>query len=104
MTLTEFADSLEDLGYPLAYSHFKRPQAPPFIVYLVMPDDNFSADNITYHEIANVDLELYVETKNLIIENQIKEILKQNELPFSYVETYIKDEGVFKCTFSIQLI
>jgi hypothetical protein len=104
MILTELGDLLEGLGYPIAYSHFKSKQAPPFIIYLTTPGDNFSADNTTYHEIENVDIELYVESKNITIENEIKELLKENELPFSYVENYIKEEGVFKCNFSIQLL
>lgn len=104
MTLTDLADALESLGYPLAYSHFKKAQALPFIVYLVTSVDTFSADNAAIHESVNVDIELYVETKNVTIEKEIKSMLKQNELPFSYVENYIKEEGVFKCTFSIQLI
>ncbi|CEG23127.1 hypothetical protein BN1080_02071 [Planococcus massiliensis] len=104
MTLIDLANLLSRLGYPLAYSHFKSEQKPPFIVYLVTSGDSFSADNTALHESADVDIELYVDTKNLTLENQIKTLLKQNELPFSYAETYIKEEGVFKCTFSIQLI
>lgn len=104
MTLTELADLLAGLGYPLAYSHFKSAQEPPFIVYLVTSADTFSADNMPIHESGYVDIELYVHTKNMMIENEIKAILKENELPFSYVETFIREEGVFKCTFSIQLI
>lgn len=104
MKLMELANLLSGLGYPLAYSHFKSAQKPPFIVYLVTSGDSFSADNTALHESDYVDIELYVEVKSLAIENQIKTLLKQNELPFSYVETYIKEEGVFKCTFSTQLI
>lgn len=104
MTLTELASLLNGLGYPLAYSHFKSAQEPPFIVYLVTSADTFSADNKPIHESGYVDIELYVETKSIAIENEIKELLTENELPFSYVENYIKEEGVFKCTFSIQLI
>lgn len=104
MTLIELANLLESLGYPLAYSHFKSVQEPPFICYLVISGDTFSADNTAIHEATYVDIELYTDKKNITIENQIKDLLKKNELPFSYVEIYIKEEGVFKCTFSAQLL
>lgn len=104
MTLTELAQKLNSLGYPVAYSHFSTAKTPPFICYLVTDSDTFSADNTVLHETINVDIELYTSKKDLVAENKIKELLKQNELPWSYDEIFIKDEGVFKCTFSIQLI
>jgi len=108
MTLTELAQELEYLGYPVAYSHFvnteKNPApAPPFICYLVTDSDTFSADNKPIHESTNVDIELYAITKSLKIENEIKQILKENELSWSYAEVFVEDEGVFQCTFSITL-
>ena len=104
MNLIELAELLEGLGYPLSYSHFKNAQSAPFITYLVTSVDTLSADNAAIHESVNVDIELYVSAKSIQIENEIKELLRANELPFDYVENYIKEEGVFKCTFSIQLL
>ena len=102
MTLQELAQKLNELGYPIAYSHFKEPQKLPFICYLVVDSDNFIADNKVYREILNVDIELY-SNKDFVAEEKIKKMLNDNELPYSYVEIYIKDEGVFKSTFSIQI-
>lgn len=102
MTLAELAQKLNGLGYPIAYSHFKEPQKLPFICYLVIDSDNFIADNKVYREILNVDIELY-SNKDFEAENKIKAMLNENELPYSYDEIYIKDEEVFKSTFSIQI-
>ncbi|MFJ7736398.1 hypothetical protein ACIQ2D_08640 [Lysinibacillus sp. NPDC097287] len=104
MTLTELAQKLKALGYPVTYSHFKSVQTPPFICYLVVDGDTFTADDTVVSESTYVDIELYSSTKNLTAEGKIKAMLKENELPWDYDEQFIKDEGVFKCTFSIQLI
>ena len=103
MTLTELAQKLKALDYPVAYSHFKSVQAPPFICYLVVDGDTFTADNKVAAELISVDVELYVANKDLKVEQKIKNMLNDNELPWSYDEQFIKDEGVFKCTFSITL-
>ncbi len=103
-SLTDLAQGLKSLGYPVAYSHFKSAQTPPFICYRVIDSDTLTGDNTVVDEAINVDIELYTETKNLTAENKIKQFLKDNELPWDYVESYIETEGVFQCVFSIQLI
>lgn len=104
MTLPELAQQLKTLGYPVAYSHFKSAQEPPFICYLVVDGDTFSADNTVLSKSTYVDIELYVVNKDLAAEKTIEDMLKENELPWSYDELFIRDEGVFKCTYSINLI
>lgn len=103
MTLPELAQKLNTI-YPTAYSHFKSAQALPFICYLVVSSDTFTADNTVLTESIYVDIELYSANKNLAAEKKIKDMLKENELPWSYDEVHIEAEGVFKCTFSIKLI
>lgn len=104
MTLLELYNALVSLGYPVAYSHFVEAQTPPFICYVVTDTNPFSADNKPIHENVNVDIELYVKEKSLTIENQIKNLLTEKELPWIYNELFIDTEGVFQCTFSITLI
>lgn len=118
MTLTELVQLLKTIKrvvngveepIPIAYSHFiptvENPMpSPPFICYLVTDSNTFAAGNKPVHESVNVDIELYVKTKSLSIENQIKNLLTENELPWSYTEVFVENEGVFQCTFSITLI
>lgn len=105
MTLTELAQGLKSLGYPVAYSHFKSAQTPPFICYIDVDSENFSADNTTYHEVQNVNIELYTTNKDLVVEKKIKDFLKQNKLPFETSPTvWIKSEKVFQKVFYISLI
>lgn len=104
MTLPELAQKLVALGYPVAYSHFKSVQEPPFICYLVVDGDTFSADDTVLLESTYVDIELYTVNKDLLAEKKIKDMLKENKLSWLYDEIFIRDEGVFKCTYSITLI
>jgi len=104
MTLTELAQGLKSLGYPVAYSHFKSAQTPPFICYRVIDSETLTSDDTVVNETINIDIELYAETKNLTTENKIKQFLKENELPWDYNEVFIESEGVFQCVFSISLI
>ncbi|WP_249664502.1 hypothetical protein, partial [Lysinibacillus sp. D4B1_S16] len=70
MTLPELAQKLKALRYPVAYSHFKSAQEPPFICYLVVDGDTFSADNKVLSKITYVDIELYVNIKVLAAEKK----------------------------------
>ena len=103
LTLPQLAQKLNAI-YPTAYSHFKSAQPLPFICYLVVSGDTFAADNTVLTESVYVDIELYSATKNLAAEKKIKDMLKENELPWSYDEVFIDGEGAFKCTFSTKLI
>ncbi|MEA0556076.1 hypothetical protein U1P98_18650 [Lysinibacillus irui] len=104
MTLSELKKKLDALGYPVAYSHFKSKKIPPFICYIADDSETFNADNKPLVEFEYVDIELYTVEKDLLAEGKIKEMLKENKLPWSRSEVFIDTEGVFKCTFSIQLI
>lgn len=105
MTITQLAQKLLTLGYPVTYSHFKSAQTPPFICYTDQGSDNFSADNEIYHELEFVDIELYSTKKDLVIERKIKDLLKENKLPYMKAPpVWIESEGVFQFVFTIQLI
>lgn len=101
MTLTELASLLSTLNIPVAYSHFKTAQTPPFIAYIDTGSDNFGADNKVYAEITNVDIELYTTTVNRNLENQIKQLLSDNDLYYNYSRTYIETEKIYKITYEV---
>ncbi|SOC12813.1 hypothetical protein SAMN05880501_10756 [Ureibacillus xyleni] len=103
MILQELAQALETLNIPVTYSHFNDPQTPPFICYLVTGSDNFNADNTTYQEFTNVDIELYTKKKDITLENQLKQLLKDNELPFDYSSVFINEEKIYKITYEVTL-
>ena len=67
MTTQEIYEGLKSLGYPVAYSHFAEGDVPdlPYIVYYFPGTDNFSADGIVYHQVTELNIELYTVKKDL---------------------------------------
>lgn len=94
---------LDATGYPVAYSHFPKVQKTPYITYLVTHSSNFSADNKVYKKIDNIDIELYVDKKDLQAEQNIENVLENNELPYDKVETYIDSEKIYQIIYEVRL-
>lgn len=109
MNLTELHTILEATGIPVAYSHFEETDTepipnPPIICYWVTYSSNFSADNIVFKQILNVQIELYTDKKDLTTESLIESKLNQYELPFMTTETYIPSEDLFQKIYEMRLI
>jgi len=103
-TLPQLAQALNVI-YPTRYSHFTSAQTPPFICYIDDGEDNFHADNIILVEGTLINVELYTKAKDLTAERKIKDLFKQNEIPYEKGPTiFIESEGLFLTTFSIKLI
>ncbi|MED5102439.1 hypothetical protein P9858_20115 [Niallia circulans] len=108
MTLNELKLLLNQVGYPVTYSHFtptkeKPMPSPPYICYLFVDSENFFADDTVYLEGANIDIELYTSVKDLAAEKKLKDVLLANGITFEQNEVYIKEEGLFKNTFEVEL-
>lgn len=109
MNLIDLVALLNSIGIPVAHSHFKSTSIspapnPPFITYTTPNDDGFKADNKNYHDITDVDIELYTTKKDLQLEKQIEDLLKDNDLPYSAYQIYIESEEVHKKTYEVRLI
>lgn len=109
MILSELKTILEATGFPVAYSHFVESANspfpdPPFICFLVAYSSHFSADNITFKSIENIQIELYTNTKNLEAETIVENVLNQNELPFATVETFIDSEQLYQKIYEVRLL
>ena len=109
MNLAELKTILEATGYPVAYSHFVQSDnsgfpETPFICYLIAYSSHFSADNQTYKQIENVQIELYTDKKDLVAENTLETILNQYEIPFATSETFIDSEQLFQKIYEVGLI
>ena len=55
MSHGEVMKMMEEMGLPFAYDYFVEGESPkpPFLVFLYLKADNFSADGIEYYIIAN---------------------------------------------------
>jgi len=88
--------TLQSTGLPCAYSHFKTPQSPPYLVYIGNGQDNLDADNTHYWRNNRYQVEYYFTTKNESNEEAIETALLDNGFLYEKSEDiYIEDEGVF---------
>ena len=64
---------LKTLNIPVAYDHFdsNKEVSIPFIVYRELELSTFRADDITYHQFYNYEIELVTEKKEVALERQI---------------------------------
>lgn len=88
--------TLQSTGLPCAYSHFKKKQSPPYLVYIGNGQDNLDADNTHYWRNNRYQVEYYFTTKNEPNEAAIENALLNNGFLYEKSEDiYIEDEGVF---------
>lgn len=91
-------DILLTLGIPVAYDHFdsNKQISIPFLVYREQELSTFRADDITYHQFYNYELELITEKKEIAIERQLEGILTNNKIPYEKKdEVWDNDEKIY---------
>ena len=88
--------TLQATKLPCAYSHFKTPQTPPYIVYIGNGQSNLNADNTHYYRKNQYQVEYYFTTKNEANEEAIESALLADGFLYDKSEDiYIESEGVF---------
>lgn len=93
MTIFEI---LESTGLPCSYSHFRKDQAPPYIVYIGDGQDQFDADNTHFWHDNRYQVEYYFTKKNEEAESEIENKLLENSYLYEKSEdVYIESEDVF---------
>lgn len=92
---------LKTTGLPVVYHHFKKPPAPPYIVYLFSYSSNFGADNKVYQKNPRYQVELYTTKKDPASEKLIEDLFDVNDIYWEKTETYIESEGLFQVLYEI---
>ena len=88
--------TLQSTHLPCAYSHFKTPQDPPYIVYIGNGQNVLNADNTHYWRRNTYQVEYYFTTKNESNEAAIEDALLENGFIYEKSEDiYIEDQDVF---------
>ena len=92
--------TLQTIGLPCAYSHFRdedtAPKSPPYIVYIGNGQDTMDADNTHYYRQNQYQIEYYFTVKNEDTEAAIEDALLSNGFNYEKSEdVYIESEGVF---------
>ena len=101
MTLADFIELFEDCDMPIAFDHFKTPQALPYLVYIVATNDEFAADNKTFHSRPVLQLELYTEQKDIDTEEAVEEII--DDFFYTKEEEYLDDEQMYMVAYRFVL-
>ena len=94
--------TLQGTGLPCAYSHFKTPQQPPYIVYIGSGQDVMEADNTHYWRENKYQVEYYFTAKNESNEASIESaLLEAGYLYDKSDDIYIEDQGVFVIYYNV---
>lgn len=103
MTLKEIMGLLKKTGYEVAYGHFRHAPKCPYISVISLGSDNFFSDNHTYFKNQQIEIEVYVEEKDLLVEKKIETILDGNNIPWNKTESFISEENLFQIAYSIYI-
>lgn len=106
MTYLEVANIIKQIGLPFAYYSFPINQAPnlPYLIYYYPNNEDFSADNINYIPIVQMNIELYTKQKDFELEKNIEDIFKENGLFYDKSETFIQQEQMFEILYEFNLM
>lgn len=89
-------ETLQSTGLPCAYSHFRKKQTPPYIVYIGNGQDTFQADDTHYWRQNRYQIEYYFAQKNEEAETAIEDALLTNGYIYEKTEDiFLEEEGVF---------
>lgn len=95
-------ETLQSTGLPVAYSHFKKAQKPPYLVYIGNGHDVLEADNTHFWRRNTYQIEYYFTEKNEELERQIEDVLLNAGYQYDKSEdVYIQDQNVFVIYFYI---
>lgn len=89
-------ETLQKTGLPCAYSHFKKPQEPPYIAYIGSGQNQMRADDTRYWHENTYQVEYYFTQKNEANEEAIEAALIADGYLFEKSEdVYSEEDDVF---------
>ena len=105
MTLEQFYQMLQGIELPIAYYAFPEGEAPPlpFLIYFEMNTDNFAADGIAYHEIKRMAVELYIQRRDITLEQKIEKTFTDNGIFWNKEFTYLDTEKCYEIIYEMEL-
>ena len=102
--MEELLQILSETQIPFAYHHFAEGESPepPFICYLLLGSNNFSADGKVYYKINEVHIELYTDLKDLAVEQQLEDVLDEHGIFYNKSETWIESEKLYEVLYTFE--
>lgn len=105
MTKKEVVQMVKGFRLPYAYDHFAEGESPepPFVVYLYPKSDNFAADGIAYYKKEKLHVELYTDSKDIDLEQQIEDVLDAHGLFYNKSEVWIQSEQLYEVLYQTEV-
>ncbi len=106
MSFDDVMDLIRQMNLPFAYDHFNEGSAPalPFVIFRFPNSNNFSADGKVYQKIDVLNIELYSNKKDPLLETRIERILDAYELFYEKSETFIESEKMYQVLFEMEVV
>ena len=103
--MEELIKIIKEMDIPFAYDHFAEGESPdpPFICYLLPGTDNFAADGRVYLKVNEVNIELYTDTKNLTVEQQVEAVLDKYGIFYERSEVWISSEKLYEVMYTFEM-
>lgn len=103
--MDKLLEIMKAMDIPFAYDHFAEGEAvdPPFICYLLPDSDNFAADGKVYFKANEVHIELYTDTKDLLVEQQVEAVLDENGIYYDRSEVWIESEKLYEVLYTFEM-
>lgn len=105
MTHNEVFEVLEELSLPIAYDHFAEGESPdpPFLCFLYPRNLPTGADNTVYYQLHELDIELYTDAKDPVLEQRVGRLLTEHEMFFHKSEVWIEEEKMYEVLYEVVL-
>ena len=103
MTHNEVFEVLEELSLPIAYDHFAEGESPdpPFLCFLYPRNLPTGADNTVYYQLHELDIELYTDAKDPVLEQRVEKLLTEHEMFFHKSEVWIEEEKMYEVLYEV---
>ena len=103
MTHNEVVEVLEELSLPIAYDHFAEGESPdpPFLCFLYPKNIPLGADNTVYYQLHELDIELYTDAKDPVLEQRVEKLLTEHEMFFHKSEVWIEEEKMYEVLYEV---
>ena len=103
--MEELVRIVSGMGIPFAYDHFAEGESPdpPFLCYLLPGSNNFSADGKVYYKIGRVNLELYTDRKDPLLEQKLEAALDAASIFYNKTEVWIDSEKLYEVLYQFEM-
>ena len=103
--MDELLSILGETQIPFAYDHFAEGESPdpPFICYLLPGSNNFAADGKVYYKISQVNIELYTDRKDPLLEQKLEDALDAASIFYNKTEVWIDSEKLYEVLYQFEM-